>query len=124
MRHDPRKLREDIRLAIADAEMLFRGKSFDDVKSDRALQLMAERVLEIIGEALSRLRRDHPMMATRVRDIDKIIGLRNILAHGYDALDYEILWDVIENRLDVLKGDMEFISEPSSPEAKIPESED
>ncbi len=113
MRHDPRKLREDIRLAIADAEELFRGKTFQDLQSERSLQLMAERVLEIIGEALSRLRRDHPAAATRVRDIEKIIGLRNILAHGYDALDYEILWDVIENRLDVLKDDIEHIMAPN-----------
>lgn len=106
MRHDPRKLREDIRLAIADAEELFQGKTVHDMRSERALQLVAERILEIIGEALSRLRREHPDMANRIKDIDKMIGLRNILAHGYDAIDYEILWDVIENRLDTLKNDI------------------
>ncbi len=107
MRHDPHKLREDVRLAIADAAEIFQGKTFQDLQSERALQLMAERVLEIIGEALSRLRRDHPVIAARVTDIDKIIGLRNILAHGYDSLDYEILWDVIENRLEMLRSEIE-----------------
>ena len=106
MRHDIPKLREDVLLAIADAEELFRGRTFRDLQAERALQLMAERVVEIIGEALSRLRRHHPDAARAVPEIDKIIGLRNILAHGYDAVDYEILWDVIENRLGVLKGDM------------------
>ena len=110
MRHESHKLREDVRLAIADADELFRGKTFQDLQSERALQLMAERVLEIIGEALSRLRRDHSAMADQVTDIDKIIGLRNILAHGYDSLDYEILWDVIQNRLEVLKRDMDGIA--------------
>lgn len=110
MRHDSEKLREDVRLAIADANELFQGKTFQDLQSERALQLMAERVLEIIGEALSRLRRDHPALANQVEDTDKIIGLRNILAHGYDSLDYEILWDVIENRLEALKRDIEALA--------------
>jgi uncharacterized protein with HEPN domain len=27
----------------------------------------------------------------------EIIGMRNRLIHGYDALDYDILWDVLAN---------------------------
>ncbi len=38
---------------------------------------------------------------------NKIIGLRNVLAHGYDVLEYEILWDVVANRLPSLKCEIE-----------------
>ncbi len=65
-----------------------------------------EREFEIIGEALARLRRDHPTLADRIKDIDKIIGLRNVLAHGYDVLEYAILWDVVENKVPILKRDI------------------
>ena len=73
---------------------------------DRALQLIIERELEIIGEALARLRGDHPDIAEGVRDIHKVIGLRNVLAHGYDVLEHEILWDIVENKLPILKADI------------------
>ena len=108
MRHDPRKLREDILLAIEEIETFCRGKTFGDFQKDRGLQLIVERELEIIGEALARLRRDHPNLAEHVRDIDKIIGLRNVLAHGYDILEHEILWDIVENKISSLKRDVQM----------------
>jgi len=54
-----------------------------------------------------RRRRDYPQLAQRIHDTDKIIGLRNILAHGYDILEHEILWDVVENRIAALKQEIQ-----------------
>lgn len=106
MLHKPSKLREDILRSIQEIETFCYGKAFLDFREDRALQLIIERELEIIGEALARLRRDHPNLADRIPDIHKIIGLRNVLAHGYDVLDNEILWDIVENKLPILKADI------------------
>jgi len=103
MPHDPAKLAEDILRTVEEIETFCQGKTFSDFKSDRGLQLIIERELEIIGEALARLRRDHPNLADRIHDIDKIVGLRNVLAHGYDVLEHEILWDVVENKIPTLK---------------------
>jgi len=107
MRHNPQKLYEDILRAIDEILSFCHGKSFDDFKEDRGLQLVVERELEIIGEALARLRRDHPTLVNQIADIDKIIGLRNVLAHGYDMLEYEILWDVVENKIRNLQRDIQ-----------------
>ncbi|MBU4199948.1 MAG: DUF86 domain-containing protein [Verrucomicrobia bacterium] len=63
MRHNPQKIYEDILRAIDEIQSFCHGKSFDDFKADRGLQLVVERELEIIGEALARLRRDHPALA-------------------------------------------------------------
>ena len=78
------------------------------------MQLIVERELEIIGEALGRLRRDHPKLAEQVTGIHKIIGLRNVLAHGYDMLEHEILWDIIENKIQPLKDDIRKLEEDLS----------
>ena len=107
MRHDPAKLREDILRAIEEMETFCHAKTFHDFRKDRGLQLIVERELEIIGEALARLRRDHPDRAGRIHDLDKIIGLRNVLAHGYDILEHEILWDIVENKIPILKRDVQ-----------------
>ena len=109
MRHNPQKLYEDILRAIDEMRSFCHGKSFDNFKGDRGLQLVVERELEIIGEALARLRKDHPDLAARIADTDKIIGLRNVLAHGYDVLEHEILWDIVENKLQNLQSDIQTL---------------
>jgi len=69
-----------------------RGKAEADFNSDPMIRSAIERQLEILGEALNRLRRDDPDTSTRVPDLDKVIGMRNILAHEYGDIDYEIVW--------------------------------
>ncbi|WP_367647481.1 DUF86 domain-containing protein [Brevibacterium sp. CT2-23B] len=44
------------------------------------------------GEALKRLRRDDADTAARVPGLERIVGLRNVLAHEYGDINYEILW--------------------------------
>lgn len=45
-----------------------------------------ERVLEVCGEAMSNLYRVAPAIAETIPHARDIIGLRNILAHGYAEL--------------------------------------
>ncbi len=106
MLHNPGKLCEDILRSIQEIETFCQSKTFHDFREDRALQLIIERELEIIGEALARLRRDHPDLAEEIRDVHKVVGLRNVLAHGYDVLEHEILWDTVENKLPTPKADI------------------
>jgi uncharacterized protein with HEPN domain len=68
------------------------GKTEAEFNSDLVIRSAIERQLEILGEALNRLRRDDPDTAARVPDLDKIIGMRNIIAHEYGDIDYEIVW--------------------------------
>ncbi|MFT4123822.1 MAG: DUF86 domain-containing protein [Microbacteriaceae bacterium] len=69
-----------------------RGKTGADFISDLVVRSAVECQLEILGEALSRLRRDDVDTAARVPDLDKIVGMRNILAHEYGDIDHEIVW--------------------------------
>lgn len=110
MRHDPRKLSEDVLRCIAEVETFCRGRTFHDFQGDRGLQLIVERELEIIGEALARLCREYPTLADQIPDIRKIVGLRNVLAHGYDVLEHEILWDIVVNKLPLLKRDIQMMA--------------
>jgi len=68
------------------------GLSEDDFTSDLVVRSAVERQLELLGESLNRLRRDDAETATRVPDVEKIIGMRNVLAHEYGDIDYEIVW--------------------------------
>lgn len=70
------------------------GVDKSDFLNDRTLILAIERSLEIIGEAVVRIDADfkaaHPAVPWR-----KMRGLRNIVAHMYWAIDYDIIWHVV-----------------------------
>lgn len=68
------------------------GMSFDAFFKDRRARQLVERNFEIIGEAVSRLRRRDPTVVERLSAYQKIIGLRNALIHGYDVIDYPTVW--------------------------------
>ena len=72
------------------------------------LQLVVERQFEIIGEALYRLEKvDEETLARKIPEYRKIIGLRNIIAHGYDIVDDAALWDFVQNRIPELRQQIE-----------------
>ena len=66
------------------------------------------KLVEIIGEAASKLtpelRQQHPDIEWK-----KIIGLRHILVHDYDAIDEALLWRVVQNELPVLRGRLQAV---------------
>ena len=105
------KLIIDIQKAISEIKMFTMGKEFTDFANDRGLQLIVEREFEIIGEAMNRIIRINPETYEMILDIHKIIGLRNILAHGYNIIEYEILWDIVENKIRTLEEDISKIKQ-------------
>jgi uncharacterized protein with HEPN domain len=52
-----------------------------------------------VGEALNRLSREEPELAERTPDVARIVGFRNVLAHGYDVVDDEVVWDAVTTDL-------------------------
>jgi uncharacterized protein with HEPN domain len=75
------------------------GRSFQDLESNWLLQSAVERQFEILGEALARIRDLEPSMYDRIPNAAKIVGLRNIIIHGYDIVDSAILWAIVEDHL-------------------------
>jgi uncharacterized protein with HEPN domain len=82
------------------------GSRREDLDHDRKLQLALTRLIEIVGEAASRV-----SAATRDRYLNipwrQIIGMRNRLIHGYDILDFNILWDTVTRELLPLINELE-----------------
>ena len=103
MPHKIESLRHDILTAIAEINGFVAAKTLADLLIDRALQLVLEREFEIIGEALYRLRNLDLDSFARIPSGNRIIAMRNILAHGYDRVDYEILWDAATQELTTLR---------------------
>ncbi len=62
-----------------------------------------ERQFEIIGEALNRLSKVDPDLARRVPDLREIVSFRNLLIHGYGAIDHTRAWRIAEALLPALR---------------------
>jgi len=109
MPRDIRKICFDILQAVEELEEFTLDKSLANYQKDRMLKMAVERELEIIGEALKRMKSGFEDVFVRIRDGRKIIDFRNILAHGYDAISDEVVWSIIENNLSILKKEMQDI---------------
>jgi uncharacterized protein with HEPN domain len=107
MPHDPKKLLYDMKEA-ADRVVRFVGaRTFDDFVSDELIRAAVERQFEIIGEAMTRLRKSSPEIAARITNYTKISMFRNILIHDYDVIDYKIAWNIILTHLPILRRELD-----------------
>jgi uncharacterized protein with HEPN domain len=68
--------------------------------------LILERLFEVLGEALYRLRNLDEGAFDTITDGHRIIGTRNLLAHGYDIVDHKILWDAVQLSLSRLEEEL------------------
>jgi len=86
--------------AMEAVEMCSR-RSKADLNSERMLNLALVRLVEIVGEVANRVSKTgqeaRPDIPWR-----QIIGMRNRIVHGYDEVDFDILWTVIHQDLPLL----------------------
>lgn len=74
------------------------GISFDKFKEDELVQSAVLRQIQIVGEACRML---SPEIRDSAADIpwSRIIGMRHILVHGYNIIDLELVWSVVQTFL-------------------------
>jgi len=101
----------DILEAARAVKVFVAEQTFEQYTAADQLRSAVERKFEIMGEALNRIQRDEPALLRRIREHRDIISFRNILLHGYDAIDDRIVWSVIEDELDNLLEDVEALRE-------------
>lgn len=94
--------------AAKEAIELAAGKSRNEIETERMLNLSLVRLIEIVGEAA-----DHVSAEFRLRHSSipwkEIIGMRHRLIHGYDNIDYDLLYQTIQEDLPALVALLEEI---------------
>ena len=87
---------------------MIEGRAREDLNRDEMLCLALTRLVEIVGEAASRVSRAGQQKYAKIPWIE-IVGLRNRLVHGYDAVDLDILWDIVKDDLPELIQELDSI---------------
>ena len=105
-RHDLEVRLQHMLDAAREAGTLVSGRSREEYDGDRTLRLALVRLLEVVGEAAGRIPMDfrdsHPEIPWF-----GVVGLRNRLIHGYDEVDYDIVWRILTEDIPSLITQME-----------------
>ncbi len=91
-------------------EVLGRSPNLEDLRAERNLEIWVLHHLRVVGEAMTRLsddlRRAHPEVPWR-----QVIGMRNVIVHGYDTVRLDIVASVVERDLVPLRQQIAAIQE-------------
>lgn len=99
---------DDILSAIKKINKFCKDIEKEDFMKNELLMDAVVRNLEIMGEASSKLTAS---FRERYKAVEwrKIIGMRNRIIHAYDTVNFEIVWDVVQEDLPALKKKLKAI---------------
>lgn len=106
---DPAERLRDILEAIAAIER-HRPEDKAHFEQNELVQVWCVRYLQIIGEAARALPEEVRALAPEV-PWPKILGMRNVLVHGYFDIDTEIVWGTVQHDLPALRPAIERLLE-------------
>jgi uncharacterized protein with HEPN domain len=96
-----------MRQAAKDVIAMVHGRSIETYRTDKQLRWAVERGFEIIGEALTQLRKIDSTTAESFTDWRAIIGFRNVLIHGYAVVNSDKTWEIATRELPILLREVE-----------------
>jgi uncharacterized protein with HEPN domain len=97
-------------ILLETAYLLDRSSVLDQAAflQDETLKRAYVRSIEVIGEAVKQIpdtfRQKYPAIEWRA-----MAGMRDRLIHGYFGVDYDLVWDVITNKIPALDTDIKQI---------------
>jgi len=104
-------------LQAADAIQRFvAGVDAQTYATTEVVHSAVERKFEVIGEALAQLSRLHPALGDRIPNLAEIVAFRNLLIHGYAAIEHERVWRIAEQSLPELRAVIAALLDESEPD--------
>jgi uncharacterized protein with HEPN domain len=104
-------------IEVCDKGLELRNSTtWEEFRGDWRRQMLGERLVEVLGEAVKRLpdelRNRHSQVPWK-----KIAGTRDYIAHGYDSVDHDVIWGVLDVEAGKLKESVLAILAKEFPQA-------
>lgn len=94
--------------AAREAVGFAKGRTRDNLATDRQLTHSLVRCIEIIGEAAGRVSPEYRKANPQI-NWDDMVGMRNRLIHAYFDVNLDIVWRTVEEELPALIDELEPI---------------
>jgi uncharacterized protein with HEPN domain len=91
-----------------EAVDLLGDKTLDDLQADRVLQLALTQLIQIVGEAATRVPEQVRLTMPQI-PWSQAVGMRHRLVHGYDLIDFEVVFDTVRDSLPPLIQQLEAV---------------
>lgn len=107
---------EFLRHILDETEYLMdrsQGLTVDQFMRDATLQRAFVRSIEVIGESSKQIPDELKQKYSHL-EWRAMTGMRDRLIHGYFGVDYDIVWDVVTNKIPVLNQAIKEILEAES----------
>jgi uncharacterized protein with HEPN domain len=114
MSRDWRLYLEDITESCEKVQRFTAGMERAALLADERTYDAVLRNLEVIGEAAKHVPDDVKQQMPGI-EWRKISGLRDIVVHAYFGIDNEILWDIVQNKVPVLRRAIERFQQGNRP---------
>jgi uncharacterized protein with HEPN domain len=83
------------------------NRNFESLLSDKLLRSGVYWQFALRGEALSQLRRLDQASFDRISESSRIVGFRNQIIHGYEVVQDNVTWQIVQDKLPVLRRELE-----------------
>jgi uncharacterized protein with HEPN domain len=124
MAHSRRKLLADILGACEAIGQFTTGQTRAGYSADRLRRSAVERQFGILGEAVRRLELLDPDLIERITHYRRIVEFRNVLVHGYDSADDDVVWQAVTEKVPVLRREarllMAELTQTANPKGTAP----
>ena len=94
-RHDDLVRLKHMRDYAREALAIAGGNTLESFTADRMAQLALMHLVDIVGEAASRVSTDTKEAIPAI-PWPKVIGTRNRIVHGYDNMNLPLLWETVQ----------------------------
>jgi uncharacterized protein with HEPN domain len=108
----------DAARACATLQEVTAGLTEQAFLDDQLRRLAVWKLLEIVGEALRRANETDAAIGERIPDLQRIIDTRNRITHGYDSVNFRMIWRIVEHEIPKLKVTLDtlLLEAPEIPE--------
>lgn len=86
----------------SELKVFAEGRDTERDEVERMRYLAIERLIELKGEALKQALKAEPALAQEIPNLKSVRGMRNRLAHDYEAIKSDIVWDAAEIHVPIL----------------------